>query len=169
MATADREEVLDVVHDPTSALPRLELAPATTHVVFVSGDAYERDLRGALPTALDAMRQLRVDAPRCSLRVDGALATAAPPRVDAMCARFMTQAVLGLPVCMVHRCAAGWHVCEASPPSRMTVDVWADRHVWVSKRLALHDPVTMRAERALRILVEAELGRPWHVVRIVCE
>lgn len=97
LSVAD-SELIDVITAKSHKAPVLELLPYTTHVLYIERECYEADVRSSMPTERDVYRQLRIDAPRCQMRIDGVDASdTAAFALSAHSARFCTQAASSQP------------------------------------------------------------------------
>ena len=81
-----------------------------THVVWMDASLYHRDVKESLPSDLDALRQLQIDAPRSDVFVNGRQTSF--PAVDPELSRFCTQSVMGLPLEIIVHSFEGCIVCE---------------------------------------------------------
>ena len=93
--------LVDVIHT-RDTLPTVQLDCSEQHVVYVSRNVYDADMRTAFPTAGAARRQFLLDAPRCTLLVDGEQ----PSRVKTSVLSnelvpYATQSVMALPLEML--------------------------------------------------------------------
>lgn len=138
--------------DEDAAVTRVAAYVPFSHVVYLDFGRFEDDLCGSLRDDDSVRRQLRVDVPRSVVRVDDVRA-ASPDPIPSRVARFCTQAVMGLPLEILHRSLGDVSVvCECRPCVPMTVAVWTARRaspcVHVSKTLALH-PLPRSLNRGL--------------------
>lgn len=124
-------------------------------IVQIPRATFERDTARAFTSKEAVRRQVQIDAPRCILEVDGTRYTHGIPPLRSSLLPLCTQAVLGLPVELLHRSTSG--VLERSPHTPLVIRLSSAGDLMVRKdlRVLLHNKVV-----PLRVLVVATNDNP---------
>ena len=105
-------------------------------VIYIDKAYYINDLEvmAGLRSLKDKLKQLEKDITRCDFFCDGDQTTTIPVELNKHIISFCTQASLGFPISLFHK---NYSVVEQFPSKRMTVEVWGNILVTVSKDLTL--------------------------------
>ena len=108
--------------------------------IYMSRRTYDSDLNAAFQNEGAAWRQAGLDLPRSRVEVDGVRMTRPSPIVGAHFVRYVTQAIMGIPIEALHRAGAlpveRTGCIPACRALRISVDTEADE-VLARKRLRL--------------------------------
>ena len=125
-------EVLDCVAASSSKLPRISVGQATVHTVCVDRKRLDADVAAGQQKMFMAYAQFRRDVTRCRFHMAGRLMRRLPQNLPATLVRYCTQAVLGLPVEMLHH--SNYLVAELADRQPMLIFA-SERDVTVKKCL----------------------------------
>lgn len=155
MIDSDDIEVCGIVHSPHGWKT---MHGFDTCQFLLPLDIYESDLRSCLRSDKEALAQLMRDLPRCNLRINDDEPDMDEIKLPKKLWRFCTQSVMGIPVDVLHSVLDGI-IAESAVKTPMIIDVWADRHVTINKRLR----VIFDEDTQIEVNVEVRVNTddPW--------
>lgn len=102
----------------------LPKSPDITSRVFVRRRDFEWDVRQSFTTEAAIQHQARLDFPRSDVEIDGRRCAAPPASISPTLLCLATQAIMGLPVALLHQAAP--IVANANTPLSVRVDTSAN-------------------------------------------
>lgn len=152
VVTVSRMDTIDAIHVYREDLVPLLPTEDVISKVIVSREVFEEDLQRSFRSEEDVDRQVRLDAPRCLLYVDGARRWTLPHDLCERWRPLCTQSVVGMAVELLHRSAGVDNpVAEASPPSPLHIRVTTTGDLVVTKALRL-----MVTDERITVLLRGE-------------
>lgn len=146
-------QVFDVID--SMKIPDLQVTQNSIHHVYIPKLLYDRQLMCGQETDSKTRRQLKIDAPRCYLTMDGSRVVTCPQSMSTDIARYCTQCVMAFPVELMSKFGI---VSENRSPSPLCIDVWGEC-VFVEKKLSIIIPTdTDLRQIPVHVSIQADMN-----------
>lgn len=140
-----------------TGVPNVDAIPGTCRTIYVDRRRFDADVAVGQEKMITAYAQFHKDVHRCRFFMNGRLTRRLPSQLPVQLLRYCTQAVMGLPLEVMH--CSEYIVAEMSDKQPMNIFA-SDRDVVVVKRLQFAHHTSMHAWRSLEITVRVKLFDP---------
>jgi hypothetical protein len=127
------DEITDVIDFNKKTVNFIEVYPFSSTSIYVDKQFYDSDLILGFNTEEDALKQMKKDVPRSEFHYNGIRYKFVPNSLPRNMAPYCTQAVMGLPVCLLSTHVG--LVCESGKPLIIHVYTFTKQFISVQKEL----------------------------------